>query len=241
MVQILSFKIPKKRKVFIKKFETISQGTVLVEGEGSGKREILSIARIFKIAPSKIFEVLVKKLGDKIQKGEVLAKKEGIFGKTALKSPVDGRLAEISQVLGEVVLERKEEKVVIKSPISGKIKEIKDEEIEVEFEGVVFKGKRSGGERAFGMIENLPPDVGVLGLSDKIAQKILVCQSFSPAVLAKSCALEAAGVMGTSFSSESLVLPFLVIEKKDLENLKNYQGKKAVLEPKEKRLIVLFE
>lgn len=241
MAQVLSLKIPKKKKFFVKELEGVNQGSVLVEGEKKGRRETISITQVFKITPSQIFKVLVKKLGDKVQKGEILAKKEGIFGRTILKSPIDGRLVEASQVLGEVILEGKEEKVIIKSPVSGRVREIKDEEIKIEFEGQVFEGKKGGGERVFGVIENLPFDVGVLDLSSSIVQKILVCQFFSPPVLAKSWALEAAGVVGTSYSSKQSLFPFLVVGKRDIEELKNYQGKKAILEPEEKRLIVLLE
>ena len=100
----LSLKIPKKRKVLVKEKEEVKRGSVLAEGEAEGEKEVLPLASIFKIPPSSIFKVLVKKLGDKVKKGEVLAKKEGILGGMVLKSPIDGRLAEVSQVLGEVVL-----------------------------------------------------------------------------------------------------------------------------------------
>lgn len=241
MIQTLSFKIPKNGKIFVNENETVVQGSALAEGREEGEKRHFSIAKIFKTAPSQVFKFLVKKLGDRVKKGEVLAKKESLLGRMILRSPFDGRLAEISEILGEITLVREENKAVVKSPVSGRIKEIGNEEIKIEFKGVVFEGKRGGGEKVFGEIENLPTDVGVLALSNRIAQKILASQSFSPEVLAKAWALEAAAV-GTDFlAKKDPPLPFLLIGKRELEALKNYQGKKAVLEPKEKRLIVLLE
>lgn len=241
MAQILSLKIPKKRKVFVKESEKVSRESVLVEGEKEGERETVSIAQVFKISPSQIFKVLVKKLGDKVGKGEILAKKEGIFRKKVIKSPIDGRIVEVSQVLGEITIEGRGRKVIVKSPVPGKIREIKDKEIKIEFEGEVFKGKRGGGEKSFGVIENLAKDAGVLNLSSRIARKILVCQRFTAPVLAKSWALEATGVVSTGFSSKDPPLPFLVVEKKDIETLKDCQGKRGILDPLNKRLLILFD
>lgn len=225
----------------VKENEVVSRGSVLVEGKKEGERETFSLAQIFKISPDQIGKVLVKNLGDNLKKGEVLAKKEGIFGKVVLRSPIAGRITQISQVLGEVSLVREGKKVVIKSPVPGKVKKISEDKIKIDFLGVVFKGIKGGGGQSLGVIENLPAGVGVLDLPTQVAQKILVSPQFSSPVLAKAWALEAAGVVGLNFSSKDPPLPFLIVDKKDLEALRNYQGKRIVLEPEEKRLIVLFE
>ena len=240
-MQTLSFKIPKQGKIFVRENDEVSQGSLLAEGKEEGEKRCFSIAKIFKTAPPRIFEFLVKKLGEKVQKGEVLAKKESFLRRVILKSPFDGRLAEISEVLGEITLVREEKNAVVKSPVPGRIKEISNEEMKIEFKGVVFEGKRAGGKRVFGEIENLSAGVGVLALSNRIAHKILVSQSFSSEVLAKAWVLEAAAVGADLPSKKKLSLPFLMIGKRDVGALKNYQGKKAILEPEEKRLIVLLE
>lgn len=241
MAQILTLSLPKNSKVLVEENDRVSQESILAKGEKEGKRETLSLSDALKIQPSDIFQVLVKKLGDKVKKGEILAKKGELFRRVVLKSPIDGRLVEISEALGEVILAGKGEKVVIKSPVSGKIKAIEDQEIKIKFEGVVFEGKRGQGERVSGAIENLPPDVRVLDLSCQIAKKILICRDFSRPVLAKSWALETAGLIGTNFSTEELALSFLVVDKKVVSELRGYQGKKAILEPLNSRLIILFD
>lgn len=240
MTEILSFKIPKKGKIFVKESDRVNCGTVLTEGEEEGEKEILRLSEVFKISPCRIFKFLVKNLGDHLKKGEILAKKEGVFGKIVLKSPINGRLAEVSQVSGEVILVGEDKKVIVKSPVAGRVRSIGKDEVEIEFEGVVFTGKSGGGKRAFGAIENLPPEVSVLELPFQIQKKILVCSNFSAPVLAKAWALKARGLVGSTFSVR-LPLPFLMVGKKDIKSLRGYQEKKAILEPSSKRLIIQFE
>ena len=143
--------------------------------------------------------------------------------------------------MGEITLAKEEGKLVVKSPVSGKVGKISETEIKIEFEGVVFEGKNGSGERVLGTIENLPPEASLLDISSTVVQKILVAENFSRPVLAKAWALGAAGVVGASFSSQELASASLMVEKKNIQELRGYQGKKAILEPQEKRLIVLLE
>ena len=85
MVQTFSLKLPKKRKIFVKEFEKVTLGSILAEGKSDGQKETLSIAQVFKISPSQIFKVLVKKVGDEVKKGEVLARKAGVLSKAILR------------------------------------------------------------------------------------------------------------------------------------------------------------
>lgn len=240
MAQTLSLKIPKVKKFFVKEQDKVSEGTVLLEGREQGEKEVLSLAQVFKINSGQIFKVLVKKVGDWVGKGEVLAEKTGILGRVVLKSPIEGRVVELSEVSGEVTLAGKEKKVVIKTPVSGKIKKIGEDKIEIEFEGALFKG-RGGGEKTLGVVENLAKDAGVLDLSAGSGGKILVGANFSPSVLAKAWVLGAAGVVSTGFSSKEPPMAFLAVDKKTLQALKDYQGKKAILDPESGQLIVLLE
>lgn len=240
MREILSLKLPSKAKIFVKVGERVKSGSILCQGEEKGQRFTFPLAKIFKIRPEMIDRVLAKKIGEKVRKGEVLAKKEGFFGKMVLKSPIDGFLSQVSQILGEVVLEKDKKEVSLKTPVEGVVSQISEEEIKIDFEGKVFEGNGGGGESVIGIIENLAEDLSVLDLPKNIFQKILVSLNFSLAVLAKASALGAVGVVGESFSLEDPPLPFLTTEKKNIEEIKNYQGKKAVLVPDEKKLIILL-
>jgi len=240
MMQTIVLRIPKKAKLLVEENQAVSEGTVLAEGEEEGEKEILSLAKIFQAKPADVFKFLTKQLGDLVQEGDVLAKKEGFFGRTILKSPINGRIAEISQAFGEITLVSEEKKAVIKTPVSGRVKEINHQEIKIEFLGRSFQGKRGEGGKAVGIINYLSSKTSVLGFFDEIAGRILVSPKFSAEVLAKAWALRAAGVVGSEFAKEP-ALPFLIISKREVKELKNYQGKKAILEPKAKRLIVLEE
>lgn len=239
MMSILSLKLPKRKKLLVKEVDPVSVGTILVEGEEEEK-ETVAVTKVFKISPAQISEVMVKKIGEQVEKGEVLAEKKSLFGKSVLKSPISGRVVEISQVLGEVTLAKGERPMTILSPVKGRVKEIRPTEIQLEFTGEVFQGKESGGEQACGVVENVAAEVGILELPSAVKKKILVAQNFSPAVLAKAWALEAAGVISLGFPAPP-PLSFLVLVEQDLDRLKDFQGKRAVLDPERKRLIVLKE
>lgn len=241
MSQLFAFKIPKNSKTFVKKDDRIEPGTILAEGKDEGEKQTLAIAKTLKISPDQIFKVLLKKLGDKVYQGEIIAVKPALFKKTVLKSPINGRVVEVSTSLGEITLAPQKKKVVVKSPVTGKVKEIGKEEIKIEFEGMCFSGKKGGGRKTVGFIENLPPQVSILDLSAEIKKKILVSFNFPSSLVAKAWALEAAGLVAEDFAGfNHPSLPYLTLSKKDIKALRGCQGKSAVLDPEQNLLIVSF-
>lgn len=241
MTQLLTFKSPKNSKIFVKESDRVEPGTILAEGKDEGEKETLTIASVLRISPDQIFKVLLKKLGDKVNQGEVIAQKSGIFKKTVLKSPITGRIVEVSKSLGEITLAAKKKRAVVKSSVAGKVKEVGKEEIKIEFDGFTFSGKKGEGKRVSGLVENLPPQVSILDLTAEVKEKILVSFRFSLPVLAKLWALEAAGLVAEDLSDvANPPLPYLILSKKDIKALRGYQGKRTILDPEQNLLIVLF-
>lgn len=241
MTQLLIFKIPKNGKIFVRKSDHVEPGTILAEGKDEGEKETLAIANALKISPDQIFKVLLKKLGDKVYQGEVIAKRAAFLKKTVLKSPINGRIVEVSKSIGEIALAPKKKRAVVKSTVQGLVKEIGKEEIKIEFDGLSFLAKKGEGVKVAGVIQNLPPQVSIFDLTYQVKERILVSFEFSLPVVTKAWALEAAGLVAKDFSDVcNPPLPYLTLSKKDIKALRGYQGKRAILDPEQNLLTVLF-
>ena len=78
-----------------------------------------------------------------IIKGQVIAESKGIFGlfKSQLKSPIDGTLANVSEITGQALLAEPPIPIEVDAYTSGKITEvIEDEGVIIETEGVMVQG-----------------------------------------------------------------------------------------------------
>ena len=98
-------------------------------------------------------------------------------------------------------------------------------------------------------------EIKLLDLERKIDGKIIAGGKFGKTALAKAIALEVAGIVTADISEElfeeiehgktweignecCFKLPLLVIEESSLAEVKDFDGKKAVLDPAEKKLIL---
>ena len=72
------------------------------------KKEVLNIAKELKIEPEKIYNYLKKLIGERVEKGEILAEKKTLFSKKTFQSPFSGRVVEINHFSGTLTLETQE-------------------------------------------------------------------------------------------------------------------------------------
>jgi len=90
---LYSLTYPSPGRVLVQEGEAISPQTVLVQGKIPSKIIKISLSLEIGIKPSEIISCLVHKIGDEVEKGEILVcKKTGIFGKgkKEVKAPRDG-------------------------------------------------------------------------------------------------------------------------------------------------------
>jgi len=100
---IITLALPKNAHFKIRKGVTINFGDPLYEVETRQETRI-NIAEKLRVKPEDIFRHVVKVIGEKVKKGELIAKKKNILKTDKIYSDADGLIKEINHQTGEIVL-----------------------------------------------------------------------------------------------------------------------------------------
>ena len=112
-----------------------------------GNVQMVNVANLLNVDASDVKQVMLKDIGSKIDKNDLLAETKGLFGffKSNVKSPVAGTVESISDVTGQVVIREAPLPVEIDAYIQGSVDEI------IENEGVVIKSQGAFIQGIFGI------------------------------------------------------------------------------------------
>lgn len=210
--------LPLKGEVVVEKGMEVEPHTVVARTELPGNVQMVNVAGNLNIEAADVSECMIKRTGEHVEKGELLARSKGIFGlfKTSLKSPTDGTVESISSVTGQVVLREAPIPVEVDAYIESTVTTvIEDEGVELETHGAFIQGIFGiGGERQ-GEIKVVAPDPSAELTADMLTGdcrgKILVGGSFlSLPAFRKAMELEVAGIIvgGYNYSELKPILGF---------------------------------
>ena len=178
-------RLPLKGNVVVKKSDKVAAEDVVATTNLPGNVVPVNLANMLNIDASEISELLIKKPGDKIEKGDLIAETPGLFGlfKTKAHAPATGTLESVSSVTGQAIIREAPIPVSVLAYINGTVDGI------IENEGVEIKTAASfiqgifgiGGERR-GEIKILTKDTDTPITEDLITEdckdKVLVGGSF---------------------------------------------------------------
>ena len=173
-----------------------------------GNVQMVNIANQLNIDATDINKYMLKKVGEQINKNEMIAETEGIFGffKSSALSPVDGTLESISDVTGQIVLRESPIPVEVDAYIEGKIDNIiSDEGVIIKANGVFIQGIFGIGGESRGeivtVVENRDSEVTKEMITEEHKEKILIGGSFlSLDAYKKAIECEVAGVIVGGFN-----------------------------------------
>lgn len=122
--------LPLKGDVLVSKGQQVEPDTVVAQTHLPGPVEPVNVANILGMPPEDIAECMLKKEGDPITEGEVIARSSSFFGlfKSECKSKITGTVENISHVTGQVLLRGEPLPVQVKAYITGEVTEIHPEE-----------------------------------------------------------------------------------------------------------------
>lgn len=86
--------IPGVGQSLVKEGEMVAPSDIIARYEASSGQRLVKLASVLKVRGNQVHKYLVKKVGDRIYRGEVIATKKGLLGvgKKQLISPADGIL-----------------------------------------------------------------------------------------------------------------------------------------------------
>ncbi len=144
-------RLPLQGEVVVKKGDMVNGSDVVAKTALPGNVTTLNVAGLLGVQPQDVSDHMLKKAGEKIEKGEVIAMSKGLFGifKTTVQAPVDGSIESISPITGQVILREPPQPVEVDAYVDGKIVGVlKNEGVTVETIGSLIQGIFGfGGER----------------------------------------------------------------------------------------------
>lgn len=174
--------LPLKGKVLVNDGDIVDAKQIVASTEIPGNVQMVNVANELNIDPDQVSESMLVAVDEKINKGDVLARSNGLFGlfKSEVVSPLTGTLGSISDTTGQAVIYETPIPVEVDAYISGKISKIvSDEGVNITSNGTLIQGIIGIGGEKKGFIELLEEKISDTKLSvdifkDNLKDKIVV-------------------------------------------------------------------
>jgi len=181
---------------------------VVAKTDLPGNVQMLKVANVLNIGPADVPDVMLVGEGDKVNKGQMIAETEGLFGffKSNVKSPIDGTIESISDVTGQIVMRETPIPVEVDAYMSGIVKEIiPDEGVIVEADAAFIQGIFGIGGESRGtmeiIVDNREQELTTDLLNESHKGKIVVGGSFvNLETYKKALSLQIAGIVVGGFN-----------------------------------------
>ena len=204
--------LPMKGIVHLKVGDKVNPDAVVASTEIPGNVQMVNVANQLNVEPENVPECMLVELDEGISKDQIIAESKGIFGlfKSQLKSPIDGTLANVSEITGQAILSEAPIPVEVDAYTSGTITEVMEEEgVTIETEGVLAQGILGIGGENRGILEvvtslpdeELTADMIVEGHKDKI---LLGGSFINMEAFEKAKTVGAAGIVSGGFDYTDL-------------------------------------
>jgi hypothetical protein len=178
-------RLPLSGEIIVKKGEDVSSQQVVARTFLPGNVVTVNLANKLGIPAEDVPGVMLKKVDDEVEEGEIIAKTKGIFGlfSSRVESPVKGKIETVSDITGQLILREPPNPVEVNAYIDGKIDTIiENEGVKVKTVASFIQGIFGIGGEVYGEIEvivnNRSEKIKADMIKDEHKGKILVGGSF---------------------------------------------------------------
>lgn len=188
-----------KTKVVVNVGDKVVKGQILIQIDEEEVIQVM-LAKELGVKNKDAQKYLLKKKGEKVRLGDVLAAKKGMMSTKVLKSPVGGIVTHFNEDLGTLSITVATGSKEVKSMVKGEVVSKSSEEIEIKFSGEEYPGENGHGEKQ-GILRLLKDQDGVVdifALEQNFFQAIVLGNKWTKEALAKAQAMEC-GVIGVDF------------------------------------------
>ena len=132
-------RLPLKGNINCKIGDKVGNSTIVASTFIPGNIHMVNVINQLNIDAQSIKDYLTVKIDDRIKKDDIIAENKGLFGffKTQVKSPIEGKISNISSTTGQIMISEPDIPIEIDAYIDGEIIEIIDDE------GVILKSNGS--------------------------------------------------------------------------------------------------
>ena len=149
-------RLPLLGEVSVSIGDTVSHKSIVARTDLPGDIYPVQIAHMLGVEPAELQDAMLKKEGDTITKGELLAQTSSFFGifKSKCNSPIDGSIESVSLRTGQVILQRPPVPVEVNAFMDGEVIEVHEREgVTVRTQGSYIQGIFGVGGEAWGPLE----------------------------------------------------------------------------------------
>ena len=238
----------------VKTGDTVVSGQVIATKKGRGKDIEINVAETLDIKPGEVVKFILKRPGDRIEEGGLIAAKKGKWGRggKGIRSKVTGTVFKIDEDLGILYIRvsQEEGKEDIFSPVDGVVELCDNKKIAIKTDkDAILADKVSGKGVVWAETILLGKDeVDPSDLNEKIKGKIILGKFFQREAISKALGIGAFGIISQNISDEELEdlrkknidTPIFIINEENFEKLVKYNGKKIYTDA-EKSVIIPYE
>ena len=177
--------LPLKGKVHSDINNKVGSDTIVASTEIPGNVQMINIVNKLNIDPNQVLDCMIVDVNENVKKDQIIAQNKGLFGmfKTEVKSPIDGKIINISKVTGQVVISEKPLPIEVDAYIPGKINKVYEQEgVIVSSEGTFIQGIIGIGGEKKGIIKLLvdkpDQDLDLSLIDSSLKDSIIVCGSY---------------------------------------------------------------
>ncbi len=204
--------LPIKGEVVVEEGVGVGPKDVVARTFLPGRVEIVNVANKMGVDQSDVPGAMVKKEGDEVLQGEVIAESKSLFGllKSRVTASLEGKIESVSGVTGQVVLRGPPQPVEIDAYLEGRVMEvIPNEGVVVESCGALIQGIFGIGGEAAGEIAMASPSPRDILDEDSISAehhgKVIVGGALvTGRALKKAIQLGVSGVVVGGFDDQDL-------------------------------------
>lgn len=119
-------RLPLNGEVLVHQGQTVKGEDIVARTALPGDVSTVNVAGLLGVPAEDVKSLMLKKVGDPINKDEILAQSKGFFGifKSTVKSPITGTVESISDITGQVILREAPRPVEVSAYIDGVVSEV---------------------------------------------------------------------------------------------------------------------
>ncbi len=119
-------KLPLQGEVLVSKGQKVRAEEIVARTQLPGNVEVVKVAQRLGANPDELENLMLKKVGDRVEEGEVIARSAGFFGlfRSEVVSPVKATIESVSDITGQVVLRGEPIPVQVHAYVDGVVKEV---------------------------------------------------------------------------------------------------------------------
>ena len=151
-------RLPLMGDVLVEVGNQVSAEDIVAQTDLPGNVQMIHAANLMGTSPSSVGRFMLKKVGDPVEQGEIIAQSNGLFGlfKSEGKSPISGTIENISDVTGQVVIREPATPVQTWGYIDGQVIEVMENEgVVIETWGTLIQGIFGIGGETVGQLQTI--------------------------------------------------------------------------------------